>query len=98
MILTRRDVLVAGPIGGVALASALLTSGHAEPQQEDDMAVVARLIGRTPTHSDRVHLVMPAKFPTGYTVPMDLDVDSPMTEDDHVKCIRVCQGEEGSRR
>jgi sulfur-oxidizing protein SoxY len=89
MVLTRRDVLMAGPIGGVVLASALLSSGHAEPQQEDDMAVIARLVGRTPTPSDRVHLVMPAKFPTGYTVPMDLDVDSPMTEVDHVKRIRV---------
>jgi sulfur-oxidizing protein SoxY len=32
---------------------------------------------------------MPAVFPTGYTVPMDLDIESPMTEDDHVKRIRV---------
>jgi sulfur-oxidizing protein SoxY len=89
MVLTRRDVLMAGPIGGVALASALLSPGHAEPQQEDDVAAVARLIGGTPVLSGRVHLVMPAKFPTGYTVPMDLNVDSPMTEADHVRRIRV---------
>jgi sulfur-oxidizing protein SoxY len=89
MVVTRRDVLMAGPVGGVVLASALLSSGHAEPQEEEDMAVVVRLIGRTPTPSDRVHLVMPAKFPTGYTVPMNLDVDSPMSDNDHVKRINV---------
>ena len=32
---------------------------------------------------------MPAVFPTGYTVPMELKVDSPMTENDYVKRIRV---------
>ena len=46
-------------------------------------------MGRAATESERLHLIMPAVFPTGYTVPMDLKVDSPMTEDDHVKRIRV---------
>ena len=46
-------------------------------------------MGRPATELERLHLIMPAVFPTGYTVPMDLKVDSPMTEDDHVKRIRV---------
>jgi sulfur-oxidizing protein SoxY len=50
---------------------------------------VERIFGRTVTESDRIHLVMPAKFPTGYTVPMSLDVDCPMTETDYVRQIRV---------
>ena len=32
---------------------------------------------------------MPAVFQTGSTVPMDIDLNSPMTEDDHVRRIRV---------
>ena len=32
---------------------------------------------------------MPAVFQTGSTVPMDIDLDSPMTEGDHVRRIRV---------
>jgi sulfur-oxidizing protein SoxY len=32
---------------------------------------------------------MPAEFSTGYTVPMSISVDSPMTEADHVKSVRV---------
>ena len=87
MGLTRRDVLMAGRAGGAALASALFSPGSARAQ--DEVQLVERLTGRIPTVSDRLHLVMPAVFPTGYTVPMDLDIDSPMTEDDHVKRIRV---------
>ena len=88
MGLTRRDVLVAGSAGGTALASAFFSPGSAGAQDEA-VELVERLTGRAPTVSDRLHLVMPAEFPTGYTVPMDLDIDSPMTEADHVRRIRV---------
>lgn len=88
MGLTRRDVLIAGSIGSAALASPLLSPGRARAQ-DGTMELVERLTGQTATVSDRLHLVMPAVFPTGYTVPMDLDIDSPMTEDDHVRRIRV---------
>ena len=88
MGLTRRDVLMAGRAGGVTLASALFSPGRARAQDEA-VKLVERFTGRTPTVSDSLHLLMPAVFPTGYTVPMDVDIDSPMTEDDHVKRIRV---------
>ncbi len=88
MGLTRREVLMAGCIGSATLASAFFSPGRARAQDET-LELVERLTGQTPTVSDRLHLVMPAVFPTGYTVPMDLKVDSPMTEDDHVKRIRV---------
>jgi sulfur-oxidizing protein SoxY len=32
---------------------------------------------------------MPRTFPNGYTVPLMLEVDSPMTEDDYVRQVRV---------
>ena len=67
----------------------LLFARERARQKDETMEFVKRLTGRTATESDRLHLVMPAVFPTGYTVPMDLDIDSPMTEDDHVKRIRV---------
>jgi sulfur-oxidizing protein SoxY len=53
------------------------------------MDLIEQLVGGTVAASDRVHLEMPAEFPTGYTVPMELSVDSPMTEDDHVRGVRV---------
>ena len=88
MSLTRRDVLVAGCAGSTALATTFLWPGTVRAQDEA-VQLVERLTGQAPTVSDRLHLVMPAVFPTGYTVPMDLDIDSPMTEDDYVKRIRV---------
>ncbi len=93
MSLTRRDMLMAACVGSTALASSFPSPGNARAQddtvQDDTMDLIERLTGQTPTLSDRLHLVMPAVFPTGYTVPMDLDIDSPMTADDHVRRIRV---------
>jgi sulfur-oxidizing protein SoxY len=93
MSLTRRDVLMAACVGSAALASAFPSPGSARAQddaaQDNTMDLIERLTGQTPTLSDRLHLTMPSVFPTGYTVPMDLDIDSPMTADDHVRRIRV---------
>jgi sulfur-oxidizing protein SoxY len=93
MSLTRRDVLMAACVGSAALASAFPSPGSARAQddaaQDNTMDLIERLTGQTPTLSDRLHLMMPSVFPTGYTVPMDLDIDSPMTADDHVRRIRV---------
>jgi sulfur-oxidizing protein SoxY len=84
MGLTRRDALKAGCAAGAA--SLLPRSARA---QDETLELVERLTGKTAMESDRLHLVMPEVFPTGYTVPMDLDVDSPMTKADHVRQIRV---------
>ena len=42
-----------------------------------------------PALSPRVHLDIPAVFGNGYSVPMTLGVDSPMTQTDHVRAIHV---------
>lgn len=88
MGLTRRDVLKCGCSGSAVLACAFVTPVAAS---EDDqvMELVGQHVGGMVTASDSVHLVMPATFPTGYTVPMELRVDSPMTGDDHVRRVRV---------
>ena len=88
MGLTRREILMAGGVGSAALAS-IFFSPRSARAQDDMVEFVKRQTGRMATVSDRLHLIMPAVFPTGYTVPMDLKVDSPMTEDDHVKRINV---------
>ncbi len=48
-----------------------------------------RQTGRAATMSDRVHLDMPAVFGNGYSVPMTLSVDSPMSEADHVRSVEL---------
>ena len=86
MSLTRRDVLIAGSAG---VAGVALFSPPSARAYDEALELVKQLTGRTATELDRLHLIMPAFFPTGYTVPMSLDIDSPMTETDHVRQIRV---------
>ena len=84
MDLTRRNVLVAG---GAGLAAAVLLA----PARASDEAIelIEQFIGRKLKDSKRLRLEMPAVFPNGYTVPMTLEVDSPMTEVDHVRHVNV---------
>ncbi len=82
----RRLLAVAAGCASVAFAAPPLASASAD---DDAAKLIELLTGKTPTPSDRVRIVMPAVFPNGYTVPLSLDVDSPMTETDHIKYIRV---------
>lgn len=88
MGLTRREMLRTGAVGSAAFAGAFLLPRSAWARDET-MEIVKRFTGRTATESDRLHLDMPAVFATGYTVPMNIEVDAPMTEADHVRRIRV---------
>ena len=84
--LTRRQLVWAS----AAFASATIGSAaRASDDADDALALIKRLTGKTPVESDRLHLAMPRTFPNGYTVPLNLDIDSPMTENDHVRYVRV---------
>jgi sulfur-oxidizing protein SoxY len=84
---TRRTVLTAAVAGTTGFASAALASSP--PPNGDAADLVKQLTGKAPTVSDRLHLVMPQVFPNGYTVPLTLVIDSPMTESDHVRHVSV---------
>ena len=90
MGLTRRCVLISGYAGSAVFAGGVFVWPRSARADDDEaIEVVRQFTGRTATASDRLHLVMPKVFPTGYTVPMSIDIDSPMTEADHVRQIRV---------
>jgi sulfur-oxidizing protein SoxY len=85
---SRRRLLTASAgFASVALLSP--PSARAGDDTDDAVVLIKQLTGTTPTESDRVHLAMPPVFPNGYTVPLSLEIDSPMTETDHVKYVRV---------
>src|SRR5271154_4140443 len=85
--LSRRRVLaVAAGCASLTLAAPSVASASAD---EDAVELIEDLTGKTPTPSDRVRLVMPAVFSNGYTVPLSFEVDSPMTQTDHAKYVRV---------
>ena len=95
-ILTRRAVVQAGVLG-IALTPSL---SFAEPSLAgsspagssptvDEAELVRQMFGQAAALSPRVHLGMPASFANGFSVPMDLAVDSPMTEGDFVRAVHV---------
>ena len=84
---TRRTVLTAAVAATAGFASA--TRASSPRPNGDAVDRVKQLTGKTVTASDRLHLVMPQVFPNGYTVPLTLTIDSPMTEADHVRHVSV---------
>jgi sulfur-oxidizing protein SoxY len=82
---TRRRALTAfaGFAGAGLVRPASASAGDAARE------LIVQLTGKAPTESDRLHLLMPRVFPNGYTVPLTLVIDSPMTEDDHVRHAHV---------
>jgi sulfur-oxidizing protein SoxY len=84
---TRRTVLTAAVAGSAGFASTTLASPL--PPSDDAVELVKQLTGKTPTASERLRLMMPRDFPNGYTVPLTLVIDSPMTKSDHVRHVSV---------
>jgi sulfur-oxidizing protein SoxY len=87
--LTRRALLTASSVGAAGFAAARLLAPA--PARADDEAIelLTRLTGRVPTESSRLRLMMPAVFSSGYTVPLTLEIESAMTEAEHVRHVRV---------
>ncbi|MCG8442245.1 MAG: SoxY-related AACIE arm protein [Caulobacterales bacterium] len=83
--LTRRHVMA----GGAGAAAAVLLAPRAEAGPEEMRAAVAELFGDRPITEGRVALDIPPIAENGYSVPLDIKVDSPMTEADHVTRIAV---------
>lgn len=93
---TRRALLAKVP----ALFAMLLFRGTSQAERDFDIAsdppplytleerLTPILAGRTPKH-ERVLLTMPPHAEDGGTVPLQLSVESPMTEHDHVRNVYV---------
>ncbi len=81
----RRALLRAG--SGVVIASALPIPATAAP--EDMQAAVAALFGDRAIQDGRVRVDLPPISENGFSVPVAVEVESPMTEADHVERIAV---------
>ncbi len=83
--LSRRALLAAGS-GAVTIAMWPLKSFAA---QQDMDAARQELFGDRPVKEGRVTLKMPPIAENGNSVPLSVEVDSPMTEADHVRRIVI---------
>ncbi len=88
--LPRRAVLgaVAAGVAGNALAGRRSFAESDYTRAAED-ALVARMVGGPAALSPRVRLIMPASFSNGYSVPLALSVDSPMTGSDYVRTVHI---------
>jgi sulfur-oxidizing protein SoxY len=83
----RRAVLRGAAWAGLGLAATRSSFAASGDPQVDEL--IERLTGGRATESARVQLQMPPVFGNGYSVPMTLVVDSPMTEIDHVRSVLI---------
>ena len=76
-------------IGQTALAAAVVAAGPtaALAKSEDVAAEIKKLYGDKPLATGRIKLDLPTIAENGLVVPLNFKVDSPMTEQDHVKVV-----------
>ena len=84
-IISRRKVL-AGGMSGILITSLPL---RASASQKDMDAAVLKTFGNQIAQTGRVTLSIPPIAENGYSVPLSISVDSPMSQTDYVKRIVV---------
>jgi sulfur-oxidizing protein SoxY len=88
--MTRRRVLSGAAMGTIAIAGASVWSRPAQATRAEAMAAIKERVGTSePKASSKIELDVPEIAENGSTVPMGVKVDSPMTDDDHVKAVHV---------
>ena len=87
---TRRDLLIAGLAGlGAGLGAALIKVEPAAATPATMQRAIRQVVGEAPVRKGKVTIDVPALVENGNTVALAIEVDSPMTEQDHVKAIHV---------
>ncbi len=82
---TRRALLAGA--AGLVVTTTLAPSALAT--EAIMAAAITSRFGDRPVRVGRVSLKLPPIAENGYSVPLDIAVDSPMTEDDHVRRVAV---------
>jgi sulfur-oxidizing protein SoxY len=77
-----------GAMAGAGLAATIrVEPAGATPASMKE--AIRKVVGEAEVSKGRVHIDVPVLVDNGNTVPLAIDVDSPMTPDDHVKAIHV---------
>jgi len=84
--LTRRSTLTAGALAAFA---SLLGSRLALADDKAVMAEIKKLYGEKPMAEGKIKLDVPEIAENGLVVPVNLEVESPMTEADYVKAVHI---------
>jgi sulfur-oxidizing protein SoxY len=83
---SRRTILTAA---GLTAAASLIGSRTAVAEPTDVEAALKRLFGGRPMPSGRLKLDVPAIAENGLVVPVNIEVESPMTADNYVRAVHL---------
>ena len=84
--LTRRSAITAGALAAFA---GLLGSRFAFADEKAVMAEIKKLYGDKPMADGKIKLDVPEIAENGLVVPVNVDVESPMTDADYVKAVHI---------
>ena len=83
---SRRDAL---RLAGLATLALVMTSGRADATSDEVASAIAKLYGEKKFESGKIKLDVPEIAENGLVVPINVEVESPMTDADHVKAVHV---------
>jgi sulfur-oxidizing protein SoxY len=86
-MISRRAFLFLSLLSGTAKAQLPPNIGELRKQALDE--AIRKVVGGAPVRAGKVKLDIPPLIDNGNTVPLSVEVDSPMTATDHVKAIHV---------
>ncbi len=87
--LGRRDTLRLAGAGAVAFVTSSLLPNLALADSASAAKAIKKIIGDKATQQGRITLELPQIAENGNTVPIAFEVESPMTEADHVKAVHI---------
>ena len=83
---SRREALRLAGLAGLAL---IVTPGRADATADEVASAIAKLYGEKKFESGKIKLDVPEIAENGLVVPINVEVESPMTDADHVKAVHV---------
>ena len=88
-VLGRRQALKTVGAGVLALAGSSLVSGEAHATPNAAKEYLMKMTGNAAAKEGRVTLKLPEIAENGATVPVTIDIDSPMSDSDYVKDVHL---------
>jgi len=86
---TRREFVFALGAGGLAVATITLLPAGAAADSAAVTEAMKKLIGETAPLDGRITLEVPQIAENGNTVPITVEVDSPMSDQDYCKAVHI---------
>ncbi len=86
---SRREIIKFGGAGAIVIFSACVLPGLAHADAKATSEAIKKLIGQKNITEGRIKIEAPQIAENGNTVPIGFEIDSPMTDADHVKSVHI---------